>query len=107
MTVTAVQPPGRFGVLDCEDSVVKKFVEKPNGDGGLINGGFFILSPEVLNLIAGDTTSFENDALSKLAFLDQVRAYRHDGFWQPMDTLRDQNLLHDLWVNGQAPWKIW
>ena len=107
VTVTAVQPPGRYGALDCEDSVVKKFVEKPNGDGGLINGGFFILSPEVLNFIAGDTTSFENRSLPKLASMDQVRAYRHDGFWQPMDTLRDRNLMHDLWVNDQAPWKVW
>ena len=106
-TVTAVQPPGRYGSLDCEESVVKGFSEKPRSDGGLINGGFFVLSPEVLKLITGDSTSFENGPLSMLASLDQMRAFRHDGFWQPMDTLRDRNALHELWVNECAPWKVW
>ena len=106
-TVTVVQPPGRYGSLDCEESVVKGFIEKPKGDGGLINGGFFVLSPEVLKLIADDSTSFENGPLSMLASLDQIRAFRHDGFWQPMDTLRDRNALHELWVNERAPWKVW
>mgnify|MGYP000037489435 CR=1 FL=1 len=106
-TVTAVQPPGRYGSLDCEESVVKGFIEKPKGDGGLINGGFFVLSPEVLKLVTGDSASFENGPLSMLASLDQMRAYRHDGFWQPMDTLRDRNALHELWVNDRAPWKVW
>ena len=106
-TVTAVQPPGRYGSIDCEESVVKSFIEKPKGDGGWINGGFFVLSPEVLTLITGDSTSFENELLSKLASLDQMRAYRHNGFWQPMDTLRDRNALHELWINDLAPWKVW
>lgn len=106
-TVTAVQPPGRYGLLDCEDSVVKGFVEKPKGDGGLINGGFFVLSPEVLELITGDSTSFETGPLATLASLDHLRSYYHRGFWQPMDTLRDRNLLNDLWVNKRAPWKVW
>jgi len=105
-TVTAVQPPGRYGSLDCEDTVVKGFIEKPKG-GGLINGGFFVLSAEMLQLITGDSTSFESDVVSELASLDQMRAYRHDGFWQPMDTLRDRNTLHNLWVTGHAPWKVW
>jgi len=106
-TVTAVQAPGRYGSLDCEGTTVKGFIEKPKGGGGLISGGFFILSPEVLKLITGDSTPFENGPLSMLASMDQIRAYRHDGFWQPMDTLRDRNALDDLWVNGQAPWKVW
>jgi len=106
-TVTAVKPPGRYGSLDCQDDVVRGFVEKPQGDGGLINGGFFVLSPEVLKLINGDSTSFENGPLSTLANLDHMRAYRHDGFWQPMDTLRDRNSLNQLWTSGKAPWKKW
>jgi glucose-1-phosphate cytidylyltransferase len=106
-TITAVKPPGRYGSLYCEDTVVKGFVEKPMGHDGLINGGFFVLSPEVLKLIAGDLTSFEGGPLSTLASLDQMRAYRHDGFWQPMDTLRDRNALHELWINESAPWKVW
>ena len=106
-TVTAVQPPGRYGSLDCKEAVVKGFMEKPGGDGSLINGGFFVLSPEVLKLIKGDSISFETVSLSTLASLDQLRAYRHDGFWQPMDTLRDQNALQELWVSKRAPWKVW
>ena len=106
-TVTAVQPPGRYGALDCEDENVKGFVEKPKGDGGQINGGFFVLNPEVLKLISGDTTAFENGPLSKLASMNQIKAFRHDGFWQAMDTLRDRNYLNKLWETNQAPWKIW
>lgn len=106
-TVTAVQPPGRYGSLNCEKDVVKGFVEKPRGDGGLINGGFFVLSREVVDLIENDSTSFEYEPLVSLAERDQLRAYRHSGFWQPMDTLRDRNFLHHLWVEGQAPWKVW
>lgn len=106
-TVTAVQPPGRYGSLDCKGTVVRGFIEKPKGDGGLINGGFFVLSPEALDLIISDSTSFENDTLSTLATLDQLRAFLHNGFWQPMDTLRDREALQRLWESGVAPWKIW
>ena len=106
-TVTAVQPPGRYGSLDCDKDVVKGFIEKPKGDGGLINGGFFVLNTKVLTLIPNDETAFEQEPLTQLASADQLRAYRHTGFWQPMDTLRDRNFLNDLWINGQAPWKAW
>ena len=106
-TVTAVQAPSRFGSLDCEDSIVKRFVEKPISGGGLISGGFFVLSPKVLDLIIEEPTSFENATLPTLASLGQMHAYRHTGFWQPMDTLRDQNALHDLWMKDRAPWKVW
>lgn len=106
-TVTAVQPPGRYGSLECDDYVVKKFVEKPVGERGFINGGFFVLSPEVLKLLNDDHTSFENGPLSSLASLDQMRAYFHSGFWQPMDTLRDKVMLNERWESGVAPWKVW
>lgn len=106
-TVTAVQPPGRFGVLDCEETVVKSFIEKPKGEGGLINGGFFVLNREVLQLIKSDVDSFEGETLHMLASLNQIRAYRHEGFWQPMDTLRDRRALQELWLNERAPWKVW
>ncbi|MBM4022862.1 MAG: glucose-1-phosphate cytidylyltransferase [Planctomycetes bacterium] len=106
-TVTAVQPPGRYGALRIEAGVVREFTEKPRGDGGLINGGFFVLSPRVLDLIEGDRTSWENDPLVELARRDQLMAYEHRGFWQPMDTLRDKNQLEDLWAAGRAPWKVW
>jgi glucose-1-phosphate cytidylyltransferase len=106
-TVTAVRPPGRYGALQMADSAVTGFIEKPRGDGGLINGGFFVLSPRCLNLIAGDGTSWEQEPLSELARLGQLMAFRHDGFWQPMDTLREKNLLEDLWASGKAPWKLW
>jgi len=106
-TVTAVQPPGRYGALQREDDKVRGFVEKPQGDGGWINGGFFVLSPACLSLIAGDHTPWEGAPLDALAHQDQLRAYEHHGFWQPMDTLRDKNLLEDLWQRGQAPWKQW
>lgn len=106
-TVTAVQPPGRYGSLALEGSVVRGFVEKPHGDGGWINGGFFVLSPRVIDTIAGDDTSWEREPLAKLAADDQLRAFEHTGFWQPMDTLREKNLLEFLWDSGKAPWKVW
>ena len=106
-TITAVQPPGRYGALTQEGNKVTGFVEKPRGDGGLINGGFFVLSPKVIDLIRGDETSWENEPLSSLAQLGEMMAFRHDGFWQPMDTLREKNYLEDLWLQGKAPWKVW
>lgn len=106
-TVTAVQPPGRYGALELEGQAVKRFCEKPRGDGGLINGGYFVLSPECLKLIEGDTSSWEEAPLSKLAGDGQLMAFEHNKFWQPMDTLRDKNMLEDLWASGRAPWKIW
>jgi glucose-1-phosphate cytidylyltransferase len=106
-TLTAVYPPGRFGSLDIVDHQVQKFVEKPKGDGGKINGGFFVLSPEVINLINGDATVLEREPLEILAQQGQLAAFSHTGFWQPMDTLRDKNLLEELWGNGKAPWKKW
>ncbi len=106
-TVTAVKPPGRFGVLNCNGNLVKEFVEKPMGDGGYINGGFFVLSPKVIQLIDNDSTVWEKEPLEKLARDHQLSAYFHHGFWQPMDTLRDKNQLEDLWKSGQAPWKQW
>ena len=106
-TVTAVQPPGRYGALQLHGANVKGFAEKPRGDGGLINGGFFVLSPKCIDLIDGDNTSWESEPISKLADLGQLMAFEHDGFWQPMDTLREKNLLEDLWDSGKAPWKAW
>lgn len=106
-TVTAVQPPGRYGALRMVDGAVKEFTEKPRGDGGLINGGFFVLSPKCIDLIEGDKTSWEGKPLTQLATAEQLMAFEHDGFWQPMDTLREKNLLEDLWASGRAPWKVW
>ena len=106
-TVTAVQPPGRYGALQITGSEVAGFMEKPRGDGGLINGGFFVLSPKCLELIEGDETSWEQKPLMELARLGQLRAFEHQGFWQPMDTLREKNLLEELWDSGKAPWKLW
>jgi glucose-1-phosphate cytidylyltransferase len=106
-TVTAVQPPGRYGALERNGSQVTGFVEKPRGDGGLINGGFFVMSPKVLDFIEGDLTSWEGEPLVRLAGLNQMMAFEHRGFWQPMDTLRDKNMLEDLWCSGKAPWKVW
>ena len=106
-TVTAVQPPGRYGALQITDAKVTGFTEKPRGDGGLINGGFFVLSPKCIDLIEGDQSSWEGGCLTKLAELGQLMAFTHDGFWQPMDTLRDKNHLEELWAAGKAPWKIW
>lgn len=106
-TVTAVSPPGRYGALEMQGDGVMGFAEKPRGDGGLINGGFFVLSPKVLDLIEGDDQPWETAPLERLARMGQLKAYRHDGFWQPMDTLREKNLLEDLWARGEAPWKTW
>ena len=106
-TVTAVKPPGRFGALELEGQRVTGFVEKPTGDEGLINGGFFVLDPHCLDLIDGDDTTWEDEPLTRLATGDQLRAYEHHGFWQPMDTVRERNLLEDLWASGGAPWKTW
>lgn len=106
-TVTAVQPPGRYGALSLIGETVQGFTEKPRGDGGLINGGFFVLSPSCLERIAGDATSWELDPLTELATDGQLMAFEHRGFWQPMDTLREKNLLEDLWQSGKAPWKVW
>jgi len=107
-TVTAVQPPGRYGALVVsENDGVLGFAEKPRGDGGLINGGFFVLSPKVIDYIDNEKTSWEQQPLMKLATDGQLHAYRHLGFWQPMDTLRDKNYLEELDQSGQAPWKVW
>lgn len=106
-TVTAVLPPGRYGAIERDGDRVRNFIEKPPGDGGLINGGFFVLSPAVLEYIEGDETPWEGQPLAKLAADDQLMAFEHSGFWQPMDTLRDKNLLEDLWSSGSAPWKCW
>ena len=107
-TLTATYPPGRFGALDIHsDQRVASFKEKPKGDGGLINGGFFVLSPKVIDLISGDQSVLEREPLEKLAESGQLKAYAHEGFWQPMDTLRDKIYLEELWETGKAPWKIW
>jgi glucose-1-phosphate cytidylyltransferase len=106
-TVTAVQPPGRFGALDIDEDNVKQFIEKPHGDGMFINGGFFVLSPKVIDLIADDNTIWEKSPLETLAKSGQLKAFKHHGFWQPMDTLRDKQLLEDLWASGNSPWKMW
>ena len=106
-TVVAVRPPGRYGALDLSGNQVTGFNEKPRGDGGLINGGFFVLSPSVLGLIAGDQTSWECEPLAQLTAKGELMAFEHTGFWQPMDTLREKNLLQELWANSKAPWKIW
>jgi glucose-1-phosphate cytidylyltransferase len=106
-TVTGVQPPGRYGALELNDHQVKGFREKPKGDGGWINGGFFVLSPRCINYIEGDHSSWETDPLMRLANEGQLNAYEHDGFWQPMDTLREKTLLESLWANNEAPWKVW
>jgi glucose-1-phosphate cytidylyltransferase len=106
-TVCAVQPPGRYGALSISDHRVSGFTEKPRGDGGLINGGFFVLSPRVLDLIENDTTPWESKPLETLAQQGELMAYEHAGFWQPMDTLREKNLLEELWATGKAPWQKW
>jgi glucose-1-phosphate cytidylyltransferase len=107
-TVTSVMPPGRYGALDLTaENRVKQFIEKPQGDNGMINGGFFVLQPEALGRIEGDATSWEHAPLESLARDGQLMAFRHHGFWQPMDTLRDKNYLEHLWRTGQAPWKTW
>jgi glucose-1-phosphate cytidylyltransferase len=106
-TVTAIQPPGRYGALDLDDSDVSSFQEKPAGDGAWINGGFFVLEPSVLDLVEGDNSSWESTPLAKLATDGDLSAYRHKGFWQAMDTLRDKKQLEDLWKTGSPPWKVW
>ncbi len=107
-TVTAVQPPGRFGALSIEeDGTVNRFNEKMKGDGKWVNGGFFVLQPEVFDYLSDDTTVFEQEPLIHLAAGGQLSAYRHDGFWYAMDTLRDKNHLQSLWDSGQASWKVW
>jgi glucose-1-phosphate cytidylyltransferase len=106
-TLTAVRPPGRFGAIVLESSAVTRFVEKPQGDGGFINGGFFVLEPSVLDMIEGDETVWEAAPLEGLAARGQLHAFRHDGFWQPMDTLRDKGVLEEQWRSGRAPWAVW
>ena len=106
-TVVAAQPPGRFGSLEVINNQVKRFQEKPIGDGGRINGGFFILSPDVLELISGDDCIWEHEPLEILTQTEELMAFDHRGFWQPMDTLRDKNALEKLWREGNAPWKVW
>lgn len=106
-TVTAVQPQGRYGALELENTAVKGFIEKPHGDGGWINGGYFVASPKVLDRIAGDETPWELGPLQSLASDNQLEAFQHSGFWHPMDTLRDKLMLEELWSNGRAPWRVW
>jgi len=106
-TMTAVQPPGRFGAAEISGGRVVRFTEKPRGDGGRINGGFFVCEPAVLDLIAGDETVWEQEPLTTLAADGRLAAFQHDGFWQPMDTLREKNRLEDLWAGGAASWKVW
>jgi len=106
-TLTATQPPGRFGALNLDRHKIASFEEKPQGDGGWINGGFFVLSPKVFDYIDGDDSIWEREPMEKLAREGQMSAYLHKGFWQPMDTLRDKNQLEELWASGKAPWKIW
>lgn len=106
-TLSATQPPGRFGALDLQGDKVLSFIEKPHGDNAYINGGFFVLSPKVLQLLEDDSTVWERNPLEVLARSGELRAYLHDGFWQPMDTLRDKQHLEGLWSSGNAPWKVW
>ncbi len=106
-TLTAVKPPGRYGALKLEDTQVLEFIEKPDGDLAWINGGFFVLEPDVIDLIGGDSSSWENETLPILAKQGSLSSYFHSGFWQPMDTLRDKTKLNELWENGNAPWKKW
>ncbi len=106
-TLTAVQPPGRFGVINFEKEKISAFQEKPPGDGSWINGGFFVLEPAVFDQISGDDTVWEREPLERLAAAGQLSAFKHAGFWQPMDTLRDKIHLEGLWASGNAPWKVW
>lgn len=106
-TLTAIQPPGRFGALSLEGASVQHFQEKPDGDGAWINGGFFVLEPRVFDYIEGDASIWEQAPMQQLAREGELRAYQHRGFWQPMDTLRDKNTLEDLWSSAAAPWKVW
>jgi glucose-1-phosphate cytidylyltransferase len=106
-TLTAITPPGRFGMLTMEKNLITGFTEKPPGDGARVNGGFFVLEPGVFDYVAGDATVWEREPLEKLAADGQLSAFIHEGFWQPMDALRDRVLLEELWASGAAPWKIW
>jgi len=106
-TVAAVQPPGRYGALLTEGAMVTGFREKPPGDGGWINGGFFVLQPEAIDFVEADSTSWEGEPMAELARHQQLMAFEHNGFWQPMDTLREKSQLDDLWRSGAAPWKVW
>ena len=106
-TVTAIQPPGRYGALDIQGDVVKRFKEKPAGDGAWINGGFFVLEPAVFDYLNCDEDSFEDKPLMALAANGQLNAYRHHGFWQAMDTMRDKNQLESMWKQNNPPWKLW
>ncbi len=106
-TMTAVQPPGRFGTIDMDGDRITAFREKPQGDGSWINGGYFVLSPKVIDYVADDTTIWEKEPMERLAAEGEMHAFRHDGFWQPMDTLRDRVHLEELWRTGKAPWKRW
>lgn len=106
-TLTGVYPPGRFGALEIENEQINSFVEKPQGDGGMINGGFFVLDSSVIDLIDDDSTVWEQEPLKELARQKQLMSYEHKGFWQPMDTLRDKAVLEELWTSGTAPWKTW
>jgi glucose-1-phosphate cytidylyltransferase len=108
VTVTATQPVGRFGALTLDrDNIVKSFMEKPIGDGGWINGGFFVMEPDVFRYIADDSTTLEREPMERLAGEGQLVAFKHYGFWQAMDTLRDKNHLEVLWGSNKAPWKLW
>jgi len=106
-TLTATVPPGRFGALDMSGNKVNSFREKPKGDGAMINGGFFVLSPEVIDYVVDDKTIWEREPLERLAEEGDLAAFHHNGFWQPMDTLRDKMHLEELWQSGKAPWKVW
>jgi len=106
-TLTAIQPPGRFGAIELEGAAIRSFREKPKGDGNWINGGFFVLSPKVIDRIEDDSTVWEQEPMSDLSRDGEFVAFQHTGFWQSMDTLRDRTLLEDLWSRGQAPWKVW
>jgi len=106
-TMTATYPPGRFGALEIEDGKITHFLEKPKGDGGMINGGYFVMSPTVIDYIAEDATIWEQEPLRNLAADGELIAYEHHGFWQPMDTLRDKQHLEELWSGGRAPWRVW
>jgi glucose-1-phosphate cytidylyltransferase len=106
-TVTGVQPPGRFGALGIQDNMIMSFVEKPKGDGGWINGGYYVLEPKVLDFIEGDHTWWEREPLQSLVSQKQLTIFKHPGFWMPMDTLRDKNTLESLWNSGKADWKVW
>jgi glucose-1-phosphate cytidylyltransferase len=105
--LSATFPPGRFGALDLKDGLVQSFKEKPQGDGAVINGGFFVLTPAIFDYLADDSSVWEQEPLSRLAEEGELAAFVHSGFWQPMDTLRDKQYLENLWQSGRAPWKVW